>query len=72
MLSGRRDPVTPPAWAEAVAKNLPHARNIVIAKHAHVPVGLSHMECLDETLILPFLHDANLDKLDAACVDTMR
>ncbi|HKS25913.1 MAG TPA: alpha/beta hydrolase [Thermoanaerobaculia bacterium] len=72
MLSGRRDPVTPPAWADAVAKKLPHARNIVIAEHAHVPVGLSHMECLDDTLILPFLDGAELDKLDAACVDTMR
>jgi pimeloyl-ACP methyl ester carboxylesterase len=72
MLSGRRDPVTPPAWAEAVAKKLPHARNVVIAEHAHVPIGLTHLECLDDQLIIAFLDGADLEKLDAACVDTMR
>jgi fermentation-respiration switch protein FrsA (DUF1100 family) len=71
MLTGWRDPVTPPAWAAAVAQKLPHARNVVIKLGAHVPVGLSNIECWDE-LVLGFLDGADLDKLDTSCVDTMR
>ncbi|HEY6136788.1 MAG TPA: alpha/beta hydrolase [Thermoanaerobaculia bacterium] len=71
MLTGWRDPVTPPAWAAAVAQTLPHARNVVIKLGAHVPVGLSNIECWDE-LVLGFLDGADLDTLDTSCVDTMR
>jgi pimeloyl-ACP methyl ester carboxylesterase len=71
MLTGWRDPVTPPAWAAAVAQKLLHARNVVIPRGAHVPVGLSNIECWDK-LVLEFLDGADLEKLDASCVESMK
>jgi pimeloyl-ACP methyl ester carboxylesterase len=72
ILSGYRDPVTTPVWADAVAQQLPHARVVLIPRSAHLPVGLSHLECLDDKLVVPFLDGVDLDKLDASCVDTMK
>jgi pimeloyl-ACP methyl ester carboxylesterase len=72
ILSGYRDPVTTPVWADAVAQQLPHARVVLIPRSAHLPVGLSHLECWDDKLVVPFLDGADLEKLDASCVDTMK
>ena len=72
LLSGYRDPVTPSVWADAVAQQLPHARVVLTPQSGHLPVGLSHLECWDDTLILPFLDGAELEKLDASCVETMQ
>jgi pimeloyl-ACP methyl ester carboxylesterase len=71
LLAGYRDPVTTPVWADAVAQALPHARVVLTPQGAHLPVGLSHLECWDDKLILPFLDGAELDQLDAACVESM-
>ena len=70
ILSGYMDPVTPPAWAEGVASHLPNSRLVAIRHHAHVPQGLSHIECLDK-VILEFLDKGDVKSLDANCVDGM-
>jgi len=70
IFSGYMDPVTPPVWAEGVAHQLPNSRIVLIHHGAHVPVGLSHLECLDD-LILQFLARASVTGLDTSCVAQM-
>ncbi|MFL6229537.1 MAG: alpha/beta hydrolase [Pyrinomonadaceae bacterium] len=70
VLSGYMDPVTPPAWGAEVASHFPQGRNVVIRHHAHVPVGLSNIECLDR-VTLDFLQRASVAGLDTSCLDGM-
>jgi len=70
IFSGYMDPVTPPEWGEGIARHLPNSRHVIIRHHAHMPLGLTHMECLDK-LILQFLSTHNAMELDASCVEQM-
>jgi pimeloyl-ACP methyl ester carboxylesterase len=70
IFSGKNDPVTPPEWGAEVASHFPHGRNVVIRHHAHVPVGLTNIECLDE-VTLDFLQRASVADLDISCLDAM-
>ena len=70
LISGNLDPVTPPEWAEEVAKNMPNSRHVIIPKYAHVPDGISNLECMDN-MILKFLTNPNVKKIDDSCVDQM-
>jgi pimeloyl-ACP methyl ester carboxylesterase len=70
ILSGYMDPVTPPDWIEEVAKHLPNSKHIIIRHHAHVPEGLSHMECLDK-MIIDFLEKGDIKAIDISCVGQM-
>lgn len=71
IFSGYMDPVTPPEWGEGVARHLPNSKHVIIRNHAHVPVGLSHLECLDK-LILEFLSRGTIRALDTSCVEQMK
>jgi pimeloyl-ACP methyl ester carboxylesterase len=70
ILDGYLDPVTPPAWGEQVASHLPNGKSVLIRHHAHVPVGLSNIECLDR-VTLDFLQRASAANLDTSCLDAM-
>ena len=70
ILSGHMDPVTPPGWIAKVAKHLPSSKHVIIRHHAHVPEGLSHMECLDK-MILEFLEKGSTKAIDTSCVGQM-
>ena len=70
VISGFMDPVTPPAWGAKVAGHLPNSLHVVIPHHAHIPAGLSRMECLDG-LTMEFLRRGSVEGLDASCVDQM-
>ncbi|MEN3335474.1 MAG: hypothetical protein V7641_4839 [Blastocatellia bacterium] len=70
IFSGRMDPVTPAEWATEVAAHLPNSLHIVIRHHAHVPDGLTHIECLDK-VTLEFLRRDSVKGLDTACLDQM-
>lgn len=70
ILSGFMDPVTPPGWAEEVARHLSSSKHVIIRHHAHVPEGLSHMECLDK-MILEFLDKGSTKAIDTSCVGQM-
>ena len=70
IFSGYMDPVTPPEWGEGVAGHLPNSQHVIIRHHAHMPDGLTHMECLDK-LILDFLSQGNARNLDISCVEQM-
>ena len=70
LLAGYRDPVTPPAWAYAVAEQLPNATVLLVPHSAHLPIGLSGLECWD-AIVLKFLDGEALTDADRACVTKM-
>ena len=72
LVSGGLDPVTPPDWAETVARSLPRARHFVIPASGHVFDGLSGIDTCFDPLVLKFLETADLAALDATCLSTMR
>ena len=65
LLSGRRDPVTPPANADAVARYLPNSLHLVIPGAGHVFGG----ECLD-SIQRQFIEAGTLDGLDTSCIQS--
>jgi pimeloyl-ACP methyl ester carboxylesterase len=65
LLSGARDPVTPPVWGEQVRAGLSKA------KHAVAPGGHHSItfEGCTSRLIAQFIHTADIDALDISCVE---
>jgi pimeloyl-ACP methyl ester carboxylesterase len=67
LLSGRYDPVTPPAFAERVAAPLTDARHVVVDAVSH---GVWHSGCAPR-LIAGFFADPDPAAVDASCFDTL-
>jgi len=67
LLSGELDPVTPPSYADMVAKTLPNARSLVLRGQGHnvLPSGCA------PKLFAQFLQTADAKSLDVACLDTL-
>jgi len=70
-ISGEMDPVTPPDWAETVARKMKHARHIVIPGGGHIHDGLAHADSCLDALTNPFLEHGDLGKVDSSCVASM-
>jgi pimeloyl-ACP methyl ester carboxylesterase len=70
IFSGNMDPITPPKYAEEVAKFLPNSRHVIIPEGAHGPFGLSNADCLDQ-IALEFLDKADAKNIDVNCVERM-
>jgi TAP-like protein len=66
LLSGSRDPVTPPEWGERARRTLPNGYHLV-AWGAH---GLGGA-CLNR-IVKQFLDAASSENLDTSCVRDMR
>lgn len=64
LLSGARDPVTPPSHAESAAEGLSRARHIVVEGGGHI---VSPLGCMPG-LIADFLDTADPDTLKTDCV----
>lgn len=67
LLSGERDPVTPPAYGEAVAAGLPNSLHIVAAGQGH---NIFFRGCLP-TLVAEFLAAGSAAGLDTSCVERL-
>lgn len=63
LLSGGRDPVTPPEGGEAVAAHLSHALHVIVPGGGHGVGG----PCIDR-LILALIETASVERLDPSCV----
>jgi pimeloyl-ACP methyl ester carboxylesterase len=72
LFSGEIDPVTPPEWAEAVAKSLPNSKHVVIPGSGHIFDGMSGVESCLDPLIVRFLDTGDIKALDASCVNDMK
>jgi pimeloyl-ACP methyl ester carboxylesterase len=67
LLSGRFDPVTPPAYAEQLAGQLGDARHVVVDALSH---GVWHNGCAPE-LIASFFLEPDPGALDPACLEQL-
>ncbi len=63
LVSGERDPVTPPRWGELAAGSLANSRHLVIADGAHGSFGLIGVDCVD-ALTTTFIEQGSFDGLD--------
>lgn len=72
VLSGERDPVTPPGWGAEVARTLPNSRHLVVPDGAHGFFGLPGAECVDR-LVAELVDSGRVDGLDVdACAAAVR
>lgn len=67
LLSGERDPVTPPAYGEAVAAGLPNSLHLVAAGQGH---NVFFRGCLPG-VVADFLAAGSAAGLDTACVERL-
>ena len=67
LLSGEFDPVTPPRYAEEVAKSPPRARHLVGTGQGHI---LLMRGCMPR-LAGEFVESLDLDALDASCLEPL-
>ncbi len=67
LLSGEFDPVTPPRYAEQVAKTLSNSRNLVARGQGHTPMSEG---CMPK-LLAEFVNKLNPKELDASCLDAL-
>lgn len=72
MISGGLDPVTPPAWAEALRAGLPHSRHLILRESGHVFEGMSGVDTCLDPLMIRFLESADPAGIDASCIEAMR
>lgn len=68
LLAGQYDPVTPPRYAEEVAKDLPNARVLVLKGQAHSVMAAG---CAPQ-LIQHFVEQPDPKVLDASCLDRLQ
>jgi pimeloyl-ACP methyl ester carboxylesterase len=71
LIAGGRDSTAPPAWARKVAATLPNSRVLEIEPLTHLPVGLSHMICMDQ-IMDAFYARGSAAGLDTSCIATMK
>jgi pimeloyl-ACP methyl ester carboxylesterase len=68
LLAGQYDPVTPPRYAEDVAKGLPNARVLVLRGQAHSVMAVG---CVPQ-LVQHFVEKLDPKTLDAGCLDRLQ
>jgi pimeloyl-ACP methyl ester carboxylesterase len=68
LLAGQYDPVTPPRYAEEVAKGLPKARVLVLKGQAHAVMAVG---CTPQ-LVQHFVEKLDPKTLDASCLDRLQ
>ena len=64
LISGERDPATPPRWGEQVARGLKRSRHVVIRRGAHS----GRSPCV-RRLLGAFLARGSVEGLDASCAE---
>jgi hypothetical protein len=67
VISGYRDPVTPPLWGEEVVRHLPHGRHLVLRQGFHGLPG----PCVGR-LMNEFVRRGTAEGLDTSCLDDAR
>jgi len=67
LLSGQYDPVTPPRYAEQVAKTLSNSRHLVAKGQGHTPMNVGCMP----RLLKEFVETLQPKALDASCLDAL-
>ena len=71
ILTGEWDPVTPPLYGDATAKELKNSLHIVVPHGAHGLGGLEGMDCIDNA-INKFVESGTTKDVDTSCVKSIR
>ena len=71
LVSGERDPATPPAYAERVARTLKRARHVIIPDGGHYVDGMQGDDCV-HGLVAAFIEAGTAEGLDSSCIARMR
>ena len=71
ILSGQRDPVTPPEYGDRVARHLPNSLHIVVPSGGHGFGGLDGLDCISR-LTDQFIESGSAKTLDIACVRAIK
>lgn len=71
LISGERDPATPPSNGERVARGLKRARHVVVPDGSHFLEGMQGGDCIQD-LVAAFLEAGTAEKLDTSCLALMR
>ena len=66
LIAGERDPVTPPEFAERVAKQLPNHRLVLVPRGSHGGAG----DCTNR-MVLEFIDKASVKGLDTSCLQKL-
>ncbi len=66
LFAGARDSITPPDYARRASARIPHATIVTVPWLGHLPVGVTHLDCLDR-IELAFLRDPSA-QVDTACL----
>lgn len=67
LISGERDPVTPPGNAERAARTLKNSLHVVIPDAGHNYSGLEGVKCIDD-LTLKVVESGTVQGLDTSCL----
>jgi hypothetical protein len=70
IVSGERDPVTPPRYAEAVLRHLRRGVHVVIPDGAHGNGGMKEQKC-EEEMMAKFIEAGSTERFDSSCVARM-
>jgi pimeloyl-ACP methyl ester carboxylesterase len=68
LLSGERDPVTPPEYADQVAAHFPNSRHLVAPGQGHIAVTRG---CMGK-IVSEFIIEGNADTLETDCMVNMQ
>lgn len=71
IITGEWDPVTPPAYGDALSRTLKNSLHVVVPFGAHGIGGLEGGDCITR-LSAEFIERGNVSGLDTACVKTIR
>ncbi|HKH45020.1 MAG TPA: alpha/beta hydrolase [Thermoanaerobaculia bacterium] len=71
LVSGERDPVTPPANGEKVVRTLKNGRHLIVADAGHSTEGMQGNDCLFGVMAA-FIEAGTVQGLDTSCVTRMR
>jgi len=67
LVAGALDPVTPPRFAEAVARGMPNARVVVVPGMAHAGAE----RCIEE-IVAGFIRRGSIEGVDTACANGLK
>lgn len=71
IITGEWDPVTPPAYGDALTRTLKNSLHIVVPHGGHGVGGLENGDCVSR-LSVEFIERGTSNGLDTACVKTIR
>ncbi len=71
IVTGERDPVTPPARGEAALRHLSRGRHLVVPDGGHDLEGLEGVDCVDR-LATTFIQAGAVEGLDTSCLAGLR